>query len=266
MNTDEVDVGPFDLRPRVGDGRAAVLCLHGLTGTPYEIRPVARVLAERGFRARGPVLPGHDSTPEALARVPHAAWLDAARSELEKLRGEHERVFAVGLSMGGLVTLALAEEDRADGIAVIGTPLWLRPRPLVALIPWVKHVHRHLPKREGSDIQCPEARARHPGYSKMPLASVHELMRLQRVVRPRLGRITAPILVAHGAYDRTARPSDAHWIAGEVSSDLRRLLFLERSGHVVPVDFDGPRLARAIADFFEACEAEAPGHDVAANR
>ncbi len=253
MSTDEVDVSPFDLAPSGGDGRDAVLCLHGLTGTPYEVRPVARVLAARGLRARGPALPGHDSTPEALSRVPYTAWLEAARGEVEKLRGAHERVFVAGLSMGGLLTLALAAEGRVDGVAVIGTPLRLRPRPLVALIPVAKHFHRYIPKREGSDIQSPAARARHPGYSRMPLASVHELMRLQRAVRPLLPRITVPVLVAHGAFDGTARAADAHHIAGGVSSDLRRLLFLERSGHVVPVDYDGPRLAEAIADFFEAC-------------
>jgi carboxylesterase len=152
--------------------------------------------------------------------------------------------------MGGVVSLQLAIEGLADALAVIGTPLRLRPAWLVALVPIVMHVHRYLPKREGSDIQHPEARKRHPGYKKMPLRSVHELTKMQRKVEHELHRITAPILVAHGAFDGTARLSDAHRIAAEVSSDDRRLLVLERSGHVVPVDHDGPRLAESISDFF----------------
>jgi carboxylesterase len=250
MSTSAVDASPYDLAPHGGDGRSAALCLHGLTGTPYEVRPLAEALAARGLRARGPVLPGHDSTPEALARVPFAAWLAAARQEFEQLRAEHDRVFVAGLSMGGLLALALASEGRGDALAVVGVPLRLRPVPLVAVVPIAKYFHRFLPKREGSDIQDPAARARHPGYKKMPLASVHELMKLQRVVIAGLSRVTAPILVAHGAFDRTANTDDAHRIAGEVSSDERRLLLLERSGHVVPVDYDGPRLANAVADFF----------------
>ena len=61
-----VDPSPFDL---IGGGSAAVLCLHGLTGTPYEVRPLGEALARAGIRAVGPALPGHNETPDRLARV-----------------------------------------------------------------------------------------------------------------------------------------------------------------------------------------------------
>ena len=48
-----VDAGAFDLP---GGGRAAALCLHGLTGTPYEVRPLGEALAAAGIRALGPAL------------------------------------------------------------------------------------------------------------------------------------------------------------------------------------------------------------------
>ncbi len=250
MSEPAVDASPYDLAPQRGDGRVGALCLHGLTGTPYEVRPIAEALVARGIHALGPALPGHDAGPEALARVPFTAWVEAAREEIGKLRGQHETVFVAGLSMGGVAALAIASEGLADAIAVVGTPLRLRPAPVVALIPVAKFVYPYLPKRGGSDIQDPAARARHPSYEKMPLRSTHELMKLQRWVRKRLHRITAPIFVGHGSLDRTAHPRDAHEIAGAVSSDDRRLLLLERSGHVVPVDYDGPRLREAIAGFF----------------
>jgi carboxylesterase len=251
MSQREVDSSAFDLAPSGGDGRSAALCLHGLTGTPYEVRPVAERLAAQGIRARGPALPGHLTTPADLATKRHPEWVDFARAEVAKLRKEHEHVYCVGVSMGGVVSLALGIEGAIDALAVVGVPLKLRPAALVGLVPIVKHVHRYLPKRQGSDIQDPEARGRHPGYDRMPLHSVHELIKMQRIVGPQLALITAPILVAHGAFDRTASPRDAHRIAGEVSSEERRLLSLPRSGHVVPVDHDGPFLAGAIADFLD---------------
>ena len=249
-----VDTDPFDLPPAGGSegaagGGAAVLCLHGLTGTPYEVRAVAEVLAARGFRALGPVLPGHNSRPEELARCSHRDWVDAARREVEQLRADHEKVFAVGLSMGGLVSLALAEAGAVDALAVVATPLRLRPAPLPWLIPVLKYIRRFAPKHQGSDISDPEARARHPGYPVMPLASVHELIRLQARVTADLSRIEVPILVAHGALDSTAHPSDAERIASSVSSRHCERLVLERSAHVVFVDYDGARLAEAVADF-----------------
>jgi carboxylesterase len=80
---------------------------------------------------------------------------------------------------------------------------------------------------------------------------VHQLVRLQRVVRRSLHRVTDPVLVAHGRLDGTAHPGDAHVIHQRVGSAARELLWLEHSGHVVPVDRDGLRLAEAIAGVFE---------------
>jgi carboxylesterase len=240
-----VDSAPFDLP---GRGRAAALCLHGLTGTPYEVRPLAEALAAAGIRAFGPALPGHNETPERLAATSYRDWLEAARADFYRLREDCEKVFIVGMSMGGLLALALAEEERVDALATIGTPLVLH-QPFAWLIPLVKYLMPMSPKAQGSDIRDPVARARHAGYRVMPLDSVHELQRLQRRVRPQLARITAPILVAHGAHDRTASPRDAIEIRDSVSSEVREYLPLAASGHVVPVDFDGLALARAIAEF-----------------
>ena len=277
-----VDASPFDLPGRKGrrgrNGRAdsAALCLHGLTGTPYEVRPLGAALAARGIRALGPALPGHNETPGALAATTHRDWLEAARSHLRALRADHERVFVVGLSMGGLLTLQLAAEAGPDAVVTVATPLRLQ-----GVVPWLVPVLKYLvpfPKKRGSDIRDPEARRRHPGYGVMPLRSVHELMRLQEQVRPQLKRVRCPILVAHGVHDRTADPTDARSIIEQVGSDRPELLLLEvhdrtadptdarsiieqvgsdrpelllleSSGHVVPVDRDGPTLARATAEF-----------------
>jgi carboxylesterase len=239
------DPSPFDLP---GAGVAAALCLHGLTGTPYEVRSLAEAISASGIRAVGPVLPGHNETPERLARVRYTDWLDSARDHLHRLRADCDRVFVVGLSLGGLLALALAEEERVDAVVAIATPLKL-PHPLACLIPLVKYL-RPLPrKRRGSDIRDAAARRRHPGYDRMPMNSVHELQRLQRRVRRRLATITAPILVAHGAHDRTANPADAATIRDSVSSEIREYILLASSAHVVPVDVDGSDLASAVAEF-----------------
>lgn len=240
-----VDSRPFDLARA---GRAAALCIHGLTGTPYEVRPLAEALALRGIRARGPALPGHTTTPEELARVTRHDWLATVRDEVRKLRADHERVFAVGLSLGGVLSLALAQEGVVDALVPVGTPLRLR-QPIPLLVPLAKRLRPIVPKREGSDIRDLTARGRHPSYTSMPLPAVHELMRLQRTVRAGLPRIRQPILVAHGVHDGTANPDDAREILATVSSSEKQLFWCESSAHVVPVDVDGPALAREAADF-----------------
>jgi carboxylesterase len=245
----EVDSAAFDFRPRGRQANgAAALCLHGLTGTPYEVRPVAEALVARGVRARGPWMAGHEEGVEVLSKTPWQAWVDEARRELDALRAEHDRVFLVGMSMGGLASLRLAETEEIDAMVVIGTPLVLAP-PVPQLLPLLRYFVSSQTKKGGSDIRDPAARARHPSMTEMPFSAVAELISLQSHVIPELAKVRAPILVAHGRFDRTARPRDAERIIQEVGSSDKELFYLERSGHVATVDYDGPALARAAADF-----------------
>lgn len=243
-----VDASAFDLIPEPAKANgAAALCLHGLTGTPYEVRPLAAALVARGIRACGPVGAGHEEGPEMLAETPHEVWLDAACEQFEQLRREHDRVFLVGISMGGLLSLRLAQTREVDALVVLGAPLVLPP-PIPQILPAMRWVTRFR-KKGPSGIEDPVARARHPGLDRMPLDAVLEMIKLEAKVIADLGSISAPILVAHGKRDKTARPRDAERIHREVGSREKELFLLERSGHVASVDYDGPALARATADF-----------------
>ena len=240
-----VDAGPFDL---AGRGSAAALCLHGLTGTPYELRPIGEALARVGVRAVGPVLPGHGGSAAECRRTPYTAWIENARIAAHALREGGGPVFGVGLSMGGLLTLLLAAEGCFDACVCVGTPLRLR-QPGIGLVRYLKHLVPAIPKKSGSDIRDPAARARHPSLRSMPLASIHELQKLQERVLAVLPRIEIPLLVAHGALDSTAHPEDARAIAAGVGSRVVECRFYERSAHIVPVDYDGGELAEAATRF-----------------
>ena len=240
-----VDAGPFDLP---GLGSSAALCLHGLTGTPYEVRPLGEALSRAGIRAVGPLLPGHGKDAAECRRTPYEAWVESARDAARALRETHDRTFGVGLSMGGLVTLLLASEGLFDAAACVGTPIRLR-QPGIGLVRYLKYLIPGIPKKAGSDICDPEARSRHPSLPSMPLASIHELLKLQARVLEALPRIEIPLLVAHGALDSTAHPDDARAIAEGVASRVVESRSFERSAHVVPVDYDGPALAETLVRF-----------------
>src|SRR5436305_13762407 len=88
---------PFSL----GEGDVACLLLHGLTGSPAEVRPVGEALAAAGFHAVGPLLPGHGTTPEDLDTTTRGDLLQPAEPALLSLQGAR-RVFLCGLPSGGL--------------------------------------------------------------------------------------------------------------------------------------------------------------------
>ncbi|MFI5317393.1 MAG: alpha/beta hydrolase [Myxococcota bacterium] len=246
-----VDASAFRLGDPRGGVAPAVLCLHGLTGTPYEVRPPAESLAAAGFYCEGPLLPGHGTSAAELARQPYGAWLDAAVAAHDALAERHERVYALGLSLGGLLALGLAERRAVRGLVVLAVPLelgWLVRRS----VPWLHRLVPQLPKTPA--IRDPEARARHPGYDRMPLAAVNQLLRLAREVRAGLPRIAAPAQLIFSRLDPTVSARNAELLLRGLPPGDRELHWLERSGHVLPVDFERALVARKVVEFLGRLE------------
>lgn len=246
----KVDPGPFALGD-VGGRGPAVLCLHGLSGTPYEVRRPAEALERAGFACLGPLLPGHGTSPAELHRSRRGDWLDGARASYDRLQQTHSSVYLLGLSMGGTLALRLAEWYDVDGALVLAAPVdlgWLAR----TFIPLSAPLIRSLPKRP--DIRDAEARAVHPSYDRMPLRSVVELIRLGREVEAELGQVTAPLRLVYSKQDRTVPLANAERIRSAVGSTRCDLHLLERSGHVMPVDLEADRIEALAVEFFADLE------------
>lgn len=251
MNVDGTpDASPFEFG-EVGGTGPAVLCIHGLTGTPFEVRAPAEGLAQQGFACLGPELPGHGTTPDDLGATPRSAWVDAVLGAYDRLDATHERVYVMGLSLGGLLALVLGARRPVAGAVVLAAPLALGLQ-VRAVVPLLARWVRSIPKT--SDIVDDDARARHPGYRRMPLRAVHELMRLQGEVIRELPRITAPLLLIYSQRDRTVSFSDSEQIRAAVSSAESRIIELDQSGHVMPVDVERERVVKEVVSFLADLE------------
>lgn len=251
------DPGPFDLPGRPGGGDAALL-LHGLTGTPFELRPVADRLARAGVRCLAPVLPGHES-PEALARSTWHDWLRGARAALSAL-GDARRTLVVGSSMGALAACALAAENpgKVDGLALLAPALELQPAGRFA--GWlarntpVDRLFPQIPKRGGSDVGDPAMRAANPCMDSVPFHAVGELLAFQAHVDALLPRVRCPALVVAGAMDGTVTVAGARRMAGRLGGGAR-FVVLPQSRHLVAVDRERDRVAADVAAFLESIPA-----------
>ena len=232
-----------------------MLLLHGLTGTPFELRPVADRLARNGVRCLAPVLPGHES-PEALARTSWLDWVGGARDALVSL-GETRRTLVVGSSMGALVACTLAAENpgRVDGVALLAPALELQP--LGKLAGWlarntpVAGYVPQIPKGGGSDVGDPAARAANPCMETIPFRAVGELLAFQAHVDALLPRVRCPALVVAGALDGTVTVAGARRMAGRLGGGAR-FVVLPRSRHLVAIDFERERVAADVASFLES--------------
>jgi carboxylesterase len=160
-------------------------------------------------------------------------------------------VYAIGLSLGGLLTLALAQRRRLPGLVALAVPLdlgWLVHRG----VPWLHRVVRQLPKTPA--ILDLAARARHPGYDKMPLGAVNQLLQLAREVRANLRAIEAPVSLIFSRLDPTVPVRNAELLMRGLPSGDRELHWLERSAHVLPVDFERALVAQRVVEFLSRLE------------
>jgi carboxylesterase len=244
-------------------GARGVLCLHGFTGTPFEVRPLGEALAGRGFTVMAPALAGHCGTVAELSRTRWPDWLASAEAALDRLAAEVDGgpVAVAGFSLGGLLALRLARlrPRQVGALAVMAAPLRLRPyqaRAVRALAGLPALLRRGpfgvLPKLRGYDVVDEEMRLCNPALTGMPVVGLASLLDLGDLVRRDLPDVLVPTLVVHGQRDRTVPLQDSLELAATLGAPVIERLFLPRSGHLVAIDVERETLFEAVSRFFTA--------------
>jgi carboxylesterase len=125
MMHDEIDMGEGNAGFVLGSGEVAVVLIHGLTGTPTELRRVAMGLAKAGHTVYVPTLAGHCGGNAELQATGWRDWYESARNTFVGVRRKHERVFVGGLSMGAVLSMYLAAEHpgQIEGLLLYSTTL-----------------------------------------------------------------------------------------------------------------------------------------------
>jgi carboxylesterase len=223
----------------------------------------------------GPLLPGHGTSPEDLETITRSDLLDAAREALFSLRGAR-RLYLCGLSMGALLAVRLAAKGFVrQGVAPISALALLAPAVDMAGMTWLfTQVVGRLPAFPGvigkgaRDIQAlsgvpppddrvpegapaPRTAVNEDGsYTAVPWRWGRELRLLSGEAMAVASRVRARALVLHGGRDRTASLRGARRLARALSGGGTVREF-PRSGHVLPLDVDGPAVCDAIVSFFQ---------------
>lgn len=241
--------------------RVGCLLVHGFTGAPFEMEPLAGPLRDAGCVVRNIRLPGHDTSFEDFRRTVFADWVAHAEEEYRALEQEVEAVVPIGLSMGGTIALHLAQVFRPVGVVALAAPVYVyrvvpwRMKdwrlPLVGLLRHVRPVWPSAPRSEAARAVAPWH-----GYEEATaLPQLHSLIRGAADVRRGLHRVTAPLLIMQARGDATVHFSNALHIAAHVSSpDVTLKLFDiadRRAGHhVITTHAESrDRVCAAVRDF-----------------
>lgn len=232
-------------------GKIGCLLVHGFTGTPREMRWLGEQLNVVGYSVAGIRLAGHATSVKDMMRTRWNDWLTSVEDGYHLLSSSVEQIYIIGLSLGGILSLAFASEKFTPncplaGLVVMSSPHHLPANPLLLKtltpISWIMP-HRTKAMDDWFDRQ---AAANNISYDVDPIRGIAELRDLLAITRSLLETINIPALLIYSKDDKTVTPQEKHaelifkalpgvqkelvWIAGSghnVTSDQQRQVVLE---------------------------------------
>ena len=234
----------------VSGGELGVVVLHGFTGSPVSMRPIAEALANRGYAVEMPLLPGHGTSVEDLVPMRWEDWSRTAATAYDDLAARCRHVAAVGLSMGGGLAAWLAEQRPELAALVLINPL-VQPIAqelrdgvqglLDAGVVTIDGVANDIAKPGADEV----------GYSAVPIEAAASLMDGLEVVAELLGTITCPTLVLTSRQDHVVTTDNSELVVAKAAGPVEHL-WLERSYHVATLDFDAELIESETCRFLDA--------------
>ncbi len=247
-----------------------VLLIHGLTGTPNEMRIVAKGLHDAGFTVYAVQLAGHCGTEEDLCKTTWQDWYKSVEEGADYLAK-----FVAGLSMGALLSLKLAADrpEQIKGVGVFaptfcydGWSMSFWEKNFFFLLVWFKKIgiFQKVSFIEKPPYGLKDERIRavvsesmlsgdsaSAGLAGNPFPALAEMQLLAKNVRKQLPNVTSPCLIIHSDNDDIADiKTNAKLVEKKVSGSTN-LIVLHDSYHLVTIDRQRREVIKETITFFD---------------
>ncbi len=229
-------------------GETGCLLVHGLTGTPKEMRLLGEFLAAQGHSVLAVRLAGHATRPQDLARTRWQDWLASVEDGWDLLRGVTRQIYVMGLSLGGVLSLIFTSHHPVAGVVAMSTPYQMPSDPRLAFLPLLQVIMPRAPKGE-PDWRNLAAAGDHIDYPFYPTRSIGELSKSLVELRSVLPNVTVPALLAHSREDISVPPENMELIYTHLGSRDKTRIYVENSGHVIIREPQREIVFHAIAEF-----------------
>ncbi len=238
-------------------GQPGCLLIHGFTGTPKEMRWLGEYLQARGLPCLGLRLAGHATRPEDMIRSRYTDWTLSVEDGYDLLRGATDRIYLVGLSMGGMLALLMSTRLKVSGVVAMSTPYRLPYDYPVWMIRLLSLGMKFQPKSKeepGANWFDKEAFAQHVSYGQNPVRSAAELQLLRHELHAALPRVDVPVLLMHSRNDTYVPPENMERIYADLGTHDRRKLYVTEAGHVITSDEARGEVFRETYEFIRRVE------------
>jgi carboxylesterase len=226
--------------------RVGILVSHGFTGSTQSMRPLGEAYANAGYTVCGPRLKGHGTHYEEMETTTYQDWIDSVEEGFQWLKNRCDTIFVTGLSMGGTLTLYMAENHpEIKGIIPINAAVDIPEMAPVRNLEGVRFLDAI-----GSDIK--KQGIQELAYEKTPVQSVKEILVLMEQVKENLNKISCPTLIFVSEEDHVVPPNNSHMIFEGIHSEIKELHHLKNSYHVATLDNDQQEIIDTTLKFISA--------------
>ncbi len=203
---------PFALKPPASceagkkkTYRRGVLLTHGLTDSPYFMRPLGHFFQQNCFRVMAVLLPGHGTRPGDLLEVKWQEWAKAEAFGVNALSSEVDDVYLLGFSTGGTLSIYQSlNDERVKGLFLFSPALKVSPKAIMAN--WHEAIDWLLPRSKWVDIMPDEDPYKYESFPANAADQIHLLSTLIRAeVRKR--KFMPPVFVSASEDDATVDTS-----------------------------------------------------------
>jgi carboxylesterase len=239
--------------------KPACLLIHGFTGTPKEMRWMGDYLHAQGHTCLGIRLAGHATRPKDMVRSRWTDWTASVEDGYNLLRGVTDRIFLVGLSMGGVLSLLMSTRLDVTGVVAMSTPYELPVRVPAWEMRAFSLFKTYMRKEKGRPDEGwfdKDAWKDHISYPLNPVRSAAELQVLLGRMRFALPKINVPVLLIHSKDDTYVPADSMPRIFERLATSDREMLWVTGSGHVVTRDAARQQVFEAAAAFIQKVGAQ----------
>ncbi|MCQ6275674.1 carboxylesterase [Bacillus sp. V3B] len=236
-----------------GDGKRAVLLLHGFTGNTADVRMLARFLEKRGYTCHAPLFKGHGVPPEELVLSGPEDWWENAMEGYELLKQKgHKEIAVAGLSLGGVFSLKLGYTVPIKGIVPMCAPAHIKSEEVMykGILEYARG-YKQLEGKTEDQIQQEMI-----DFQKTPMITLKALQDLIADVRDHIDMIYAPLFIVQARHDHMINTDSANIIYNNAESLEKELKWYEESGHAITLDKEKDMLHEDVYQFLEKLDWE----------
>jgi len=222
------------------------LLIHGFSSTPAELRELGESLSKEGYTVLSILLSGHGTLVENMEKSNYGDWIKSAEEGYERLKKTCSKIYVIGHSMGGLLALNLAENYKVDKLVALA-PALVSKSKAAKYAGIIKHFVKYT---KWPPEQRPEEETKYLlGYAKIPLRSVEQLSKLQKVTIKDLKKIVSPLLIIQSIKDTAVHADGIKLIEKEVSSKEIQKFYLDNCGHNITIECEKGIVVKEVIAF-----------------